>query len=215
MGTAIDLTGKHFGKLTVIKKEYFIPEKHKGWYWLCKCDCGNDCVKKGEDLRRGRIKSCGCLSRMLVKKLFDRYNINGYKLIHVRMAMIKRCYKKNDKNYKEYGERGITVYDEWINNSITFYEWALTSGYEEGLTLDRINNNGNYEPSNCRWINRKKQANNTRTNHFITLNGVTKTISEWSDIVELNYKAIMNRIQRGWTEEEALTIPKGGKRGGG
>lgn len=123
--------------------------------------------------------------------------------------MIWRCYRKEHNSYKYYGGRGITVCDEWLNNFQAFYDWALDSGYQEKLTLDRVDNNGNYDPSNCRWATPKQQANNTRANHLITHNGETKTVSEWAELLGITHQALDDRLRsQSWTVEDALTIKK-------
>lgn len=120
--------------------------------------------------------------------------------------MIWRCYRKEHNSYKYYGARGISVCDEWQTFE-PFYQWALSNGYKENLTLDRINNDGNYEPSNCRWITIKEQANNRRTNRLIIYNGETKTISEWAELLGITHQALEYRLNSpSWTIEEALTI---------
>lgn len=118
-------------------------------------------------------------------------------------TMKQRCYNPNNHKYKNYGERGIAVCSDWKNNFWSFYHWAISNGYQRGLTLDRINVNGNYEPSNCRWVNQKIQQNNRR-NNYIT-NG--KTIAEWADKSEFSYTTIRKRIESGMTPEEALSTP--------
>lgn len=110
--------------------------------------------------------------------------------------MKSRCYNKNNKDYYNYGNRGITVCDEWINNYKNFYEWSISNGYTDTLTIDRINSNGNYEPSNCRWATHKQQGNNTSRNKKIEFSGVTRNLSEWCEILNLNYNTIRSRINR-------------------
>lgn len=116
--------------------------------------------------------------------------------------MKKRCYNQSDKAYKYYGARGIKICDEWLlGGSKAFVKWALENGYQDNLTIDRINNNGNYEPSNCRWIDKKTQANNTRRNKRITINGKTKTISQWADYTNINYGTLKARARKNQSED--------------
>lgn len=110
-----------------------------------------------------------------------------------------RCYNQNCKDYANYGERGITVCDEWINNSQAFYNWAINNGYESNLTLDRIDVNGNYSPDNCRWVDRKQQARNRRNTIYITYKGETMSLPDWCDRLNLRYDTIKRRYYRGWT----------------
>ena len=121
--------------------------------------------------------------------------------------MKTRCLNPNCHAYKDYGGRGITICDEWINSVENFNEWAISNGYNENLTLDRIDVNGNYEPSNCRWTSRKSQANNKRNNHLLTFNNETHTIAEWGAILNINPISINKRLLIGWPVSKALTSP--------
>ena len=120
--------------------------------------------------------------------------------------MRSRCKRENDKSYIYYGAKGITVCDEW-EDFVNFRDWALSHGYSDDLTIDRINPKGNYEPSNCRWATEKQQQNNKTSNHFLTYKNETKTIAGWSDETGINQITILMRIRRGWTVEDALTKP--------
>jgi hypothetical protein len=118
--------------------------------------------------------------------------------------MKARCYKPTSARYYTHGARGIKVCDEWLSFE-GFIKWALSNGYQENLTIDRINNDGNYEPSNCRWATPKEQANNRRTNHLLTYKGETHTTKEWSEITGINYCTLIGRINRlGWSTEKTL-----------
>ena len=142
----------------------------------------------------------------------SRPPVHGYAkkevLYDVWNGMKKRCYYKNNPSYHSYGGRGITVCDEWIKDYMTFRNWAIENGYTRGLSIDRINNNGNYEPSNCRWSTPKQQGNNKRTNTLLTFNGKTQTMIEWAEETGMCYHALSERISRGgWSIEKALTTP--------
>ena len=193
----IDLTGKRFNRLTVIKR---VELKGKSTRWLCKCDCGNETIVTSEKLKSGHTKSCGCYCHDLVRK-HGKYGTRIYK---IWQSMKARC---NNTKTPYYGGRGITVCDEWLNDFKAFYDWAMANGYRDDLTIDRINNDGNYEPSNCRWITMKEQANNTRSNHNITFNGETHSLSEWSRILGIHSHTLSNRIYRGWSIKRAFTEP--------
>ncbi len=119
--------------------------------------------------------------------------------------MKSRCYCESATAFDTYGGRGITVCDEWKSDFETFYKWAIDNGYNDALTIDRIDTNGNYEPSNCRWATMKEQTNNVRRNNRVEFNGVVHTVSEWSDITGINKKTLWNRLSRGWPIEKALT----------
>lgn len=133
--------------------------------------------------------------------------------------MKKRCYNLKYKRYNDYGGRGIKICNEWLNDFKVFYDWAMQNGYKDNLTIDRIDVNGNYEPSNCRWANIKTQANNKRNNRIIEYKGEFHTMSEWANIYNINYKLLHSRLKKGWNIEKALftkkfTCSESGKLGG-
>jgi hypothetical protein len=160
MARLIDLTGKKFNRLTIIKR---LPNRKGIVYWLCLCDCGNYHEARGKHLKCGNIKSCGCLQKELTIKRSKTHGLTKDKLYKRFRSIIQRCHYKNSINYKNYGGRGIKVCDEWRNDFMTFYNWAHESGYQDGLWIDRIDNDGNYEPSNCRWVTPRKSASHKRT----------------------------------------------------
>jgi hypothetical protein len=134
------------------------------------------------------------------------------RLYEIWYNMRQRCYNSNIESYKNYGGRGIIVCDEWKNDFVSFRDWALSNGYTESLTLDRIDVNKDYCPENCRWVSQLIQQNNRSNNHYITYNNQNKTLAEWARELNFTYKMLEHRINRGWTIEEAFTIPKGGRR---
>lgn len=117
-----------------------------------------------------------------------------------------RCYNTHDKSYKYYGGRDIKMCDEWYNNYVTFKDWAVNNGYSKGLTIDRIDVNGNYEPNNCRWVTMKQQSRNTRRNRYFTINGETHCLSEWCELLGLKYNKVQARLKRGWDIKKSLEI---------
>lgn len=191
----IDYKGKKFGKLTVLQ---FLKNKNGRRLWLCKCDCGNIKEVCIEDLKSGNTKSCGCLRRENPHriKINNLYKSRIYKIYN---NMKNRCLNENNPRYKDYGERGISICNEWLgkhNGFIKFYEWAMQNGYSEELTLDRIDNNKDYSPLNCRWVDRKTQNRNTRRNINITINNITMCLQDWCSSYQIKAPAIFNYAKR-------------------
>lgn len=207
-----DLTGKTFGRLTAIQ-----PQKTSrlGTYWLCRCECGNECVVLTSKLSSGHTISCGCRVSEIKSKISEvnkTHAKSNTKLYNIYQGILARCYKKYSSSYERYGGRGITMCDEWKNDFMSFYNWAIDNGYSEKLSIDRIDTNGNYCPENCRWATAKEQANNTRKTVFLTYKGETKPASEWSEIVGISQSSLTQRKRKGWTDEECLTIKPKGRR---
>ena len=194
----IDLTGQRFGRLLVLNE----AERTKnGVKWNCRCDCGRDLIVYSGNLRMGYTKSCGCMAHeknLLKRKTHGKSNSRLYRIWR---GIKSRC---SDKASENYGGRGITVCEEWNKSFEAFCEWSMANGYSENLSIDRINNDGNYEPSNCRWVNNETQANNTRKNRKITINGETHTAREWDKIMGHPLGTISQRLHIGWPEERAV-----------
>lgn len=198
----IDLTGQRFGKLVVI--EYAGRNERRESLWRCMCDCGNESIVRGDVLRRGTTKSCGC-GKGLKHGYHKKSWYSSYK------AMMERCYLPSSGNYERYGGKGITVCEEWhdINK---FAEWVELSGYTPGLTIDRIDVNKGYSPDNCQWVTKKQQSNNRKNTIFYTYKGETKALTDWAEIFGINRYTLYDRIQkRGWSVEKALETPSGAK----
>jgi len=159
-----DISGMRFGRLTAI--EIVGKDKRKNALWKCKCDCGSECVRATCQLMKNQMHSCGCFAKDHLRDMSlgnITHGMSGSRLIGCYKAMMSRCYREKDIHYHAYGERGISVCDEWRGNRKAFIDWALGNGYDDNLTLERINVNGNYEPSNCTWIPMKDQYKNKQT----------------------------------------------------
>ena len=185
------INGIKFGKLIVIK-ETEKRNKNGSVYCLCKCECGNEIEIAKNSLISGNTKSCGCYLKEKRKQYISNY-LHGEsktRLHTIWCEMKRRCYCKTDKAYNNYGGRGIKVCEEWKNNYLCFKEWAINNDYKENLTIDRINNDGDYEPNNCRWINKKQQANNRRTNIKIRYKNKEYTLKQLAELLQIKYSKI-------------------------
>lgn len=219
MRHANDLIGQKFGRLTVISRaeDSVSPSGSRKVMWNCLCDCGNSVAVRATSLRAGVTNSCGCLHNESFEKIRKqhRYKHGGAcrgggeaKLYFAWHNIKKRCENQNDPDYHNYGGRGISLCGEWHDYS-RFREWATNSGYNPALsgndcTIDRIDVNGNYDPNNCRWVNRKIQNNNRRNNRYIEFGGQKLTLSQWAERLNINYDTLRYRIDN-WPIERALT----------
>lgn len=186
-----------FGRLTVLKR---VEPYTNPIYWKCKCECGNEVTVRGNHLKDKHVRSCGCL----LVDVSKTHGLSNHRVYNIWCKMTSRCNNSNNSEFHRYGARGIKICDEWLNDFINFYNWSMNNGYSDNLTLDRINNDGNYEPGNCRWTTPKVQANNRRTNKLLEYNGEIKTISQWCDTYDLNYWTILRRYNKGWSPKEIL-----------
>lgn len=201
--------GRRYGRLTVMYQSGFRykPSGQRTVLWHCRCDCGKEKDIPSNTLRNGRSKSCGCLNSELSSKRATKhggckeYNLEG--IYRTWRSMKHRCYHKSSNRYKDYGGRGIKICDKWLIYS-NFRDWAIESGYKDGLTIDRIDVNGDYCPENCRWATAVEQANNRRTNTSITAFGETKTAAEWERCTGVKQHTILARINNGWDPERAV-----------
>ena len=204
---SVSLIGKKFNRLVVIER--YGTSKSGNATWLCKCNCGNLIITTGSALKSGKTKSCGCLRSELQRENSTTHGKSKSRLYSVYVGMKRRCLDSNDKNYLKYGGRGITICNEWLDNFLNFYEWAMANGYNEEAifgecTIERIDVDGNYEPNNCKWANMKEQGNNKRTNHNIFYNGKTYTMKQLANEKRINYHTLATRLHRGWSIERAL-----------
>lgn len=202
-----DYIGSKYGRLTIVSYD---TKKGSSHYVNCKCECGNTKSIRLSRLKSGETKSCGCIRKELFQVNRQGNIIHGQsdtRLHSIYRSMKARCYKEHHRSYSHYGGRGIKICDEWLDDFMNFYNWAYDNGYDDTLTIDRIDNNGNYEPNNCRWITEAEQHNNTSRNINITYNGETKTLKQWSEIKGINYSTLVNRYKRGWSVKDMLTKP--------
>jgi hypothetical protein len=207
------MPGMRFGRLVTIKKVEKLPnDKGKHNKWLCQCDCGNTKVARSNLLRNGQTKSCGCLMKETAAKNSKSCITHGLAfktpLYTIWSGMKQRCYYLNSKHYKDYGGRGICICHDWRENFKSFYDWAVNNGYKKGLTIDRIDCNGNYEPSNCRWITIIEQSRNKRSNRLLEYKGEVKPLIEWCEILGLKYSTIRARLNKyHWSVEKSFNKP--------
>jgi len=195
-----DLTGQKFGCLTVVERA---ETKNKRAFWKCRCDCGNEPIVQAGHLVSGHTQSCGCLKN---KKSMERRLTHGMARTHLYQVwngIKNRCFNTKVKSYSSYGGRGITIYPEWKDNFQAFYDYVskLEHFGEEGYSLDRINNDGNYEPNNLRWADRQEQCRNRRTNIIVEYNGVMMTLVEASELSGISYATLRRRYNVGDTRE--------------
>lgn len=164
MGKLIDLTGQRFGRLVVlgIDSKYIAPCGKRDAKWRCQCDCGKETTVIGRNLLSGRTRSCGCLHRELLSERDTVHGERFTRLYRIWSGMKSRCYIPSSTSYPWYGARGIAVCAEWKNSFVSFKNWAMSHGYQDDLTIDRINVDGNYEPDNCRWVTAEEQQHNKR-----------------------------------------------------
>jgi hypothetical protein len=203
-----DLTGKIFHRLTVVS---FSELRGKHLYWKCLCICGNESFVSSSNLKRSEVKSCGCLRHELHIARVTTHNQSGLttktKEYRSWADMKTRCYNTKSESYKNYGGRGITVCDRWLN-SFEYFLSDVGVAPSRKHTMDRINVNGNYEPSNCRWADGITQGINKRNNRLLSLNGETKALSQWCRDLNLVYDRVLQRkIKLGWSDEDALLTP--------
>lgn len=207
--------GDTFGKLTVIKElPYEIENNRTVRKILCKCSCGNTKIVRFADLRSGKTLSCGCLQKQRAGDYYKTHGKSKTRLYHIWFDMNHRCFNKKNSEYHNYGGRGITICNEWqgMEGFLDFEKWSFLNGYNDDLTIDRIDNNKGYCPDNCRWITIEEQQRNRRNNSLITYRGKTKCISEWSKITGLSFACISYRKSHGWTPKDIIETPVNGRR---
>ena len=203
MRPRIDLIGRSFGRWTILALGSLIGTRRK---FLCRCECGTVKEVAAQDLRNGRSVSCGCYSREAVAKRATIHGMSHHPMYKVWVDMKRRCYNSNDPEFVNYGERGIIVCPEWIQSFPAFYNDMGERPFH-GATLDRINNDGNYEPGNCRWVTNKENNRNKRKHRMITYNGNTLCSAEWAEIGGVEPRLFRARLNKGWSMERAMEPP--------
>ena len=210
MGEFMDLTGKKFGRATVVGPAESRRRKNGKpvRYWKCVCDCGRYFEVCGHSLTSGHTNSCGCYKIERIKQSKTTHGKTDTRLYNVWCGIKKRCNCKTDPVYNIYGGRGIKMCTEW-NDFAVFEKWSIENGYDETAkrgqcTIDRIDNNMGYCPENCRWVNQRTQMNNVRYNHNVEYNGKIYTVAELAREVNMNYYKLMGRIHRGIPIEQAV-----------
>lgn len=190
------LIGEKIGFLTVIS-DTGMKDKQGNKKYRCLCDCGNEVIKTSRYLHRKELitKSCGC-GRGRARKRHGCASKNGKSRIYRIWRAMKWRSNNNNKKAKTYREKGVKCCQEWIDSFEAFRSWALNNGYNDTLTLDRIDNDGDYSPKNCRWVSFKTQANNKDNNTIIVVDGQAKTMSEWSQEKNINYSTLRSRYNR-------------------
>lgn len=198
-----DFIGKKIGEITIlsylgkIKKDN--GDNHR--FWLGECKCGKQMILRQTEIIKETRKSCHKCNKASYK-----HGLTNTRIFNIWQNMRGRCNCNTNYDYKDYGGRGIKVCDEWNNNFINFYNWAMNNGYDETLTLDRINVNGNYEPNNCRWADNYQQANNKRNTKKYKYNNRFYTIRELSNLSGLKYSTIQSRLYKNWSVEKAIAL---------
>jgi len=202
MSKRLNLVNQRFGRFIV--KSFSHTSKNFA-YWECLCDCGIIKIIRGNDLKTRRTLSCGCLGKERRHAANTTHGMSNTPIFEVWCAIIQRCENPKHKSYDRYGGRGIKVCDRWRNSFQAFHD---DMGIRpKNTSIDRIDNNGDYEPSNCRWATKSEQSINTTRNIYITVNGITRTIREWERIQKFNAGIIGHRIRQGWPPEKAVFTP--------
>lgn len=207
----VDLVGRRFGRLVVLRRA--VNRKNHQARWYCRCECGDFSIVSGYRLRSGRTKSCGCWKRDTASIVYTeigkrkmKHGKEPIRLYRIWRNMKQRCFNPADAYFDSYGGRGITVCDEWKSNFIVFRDWSFSHGYTETLTIDRIDNDGDYTPENCRWVTCIEQANNRRSTRLISHNGEIHSVTEWARIYHLPAHVLFQRLKK-TSFEEAISVP--------
>jgi hypothetical protein len=184
--------GEKIGRLTILKESGKAKDGHK--LFLCRCDCGNETLVASNNFKS--TKSCGCLRKEIQSRKAKKHGLSNERLYKEYYSMMTRCYNPNTLNFKSWGGKGIKVCEEWVSDKMNFIDWSLKNGYKDDLTLDRIDYQKDYSPSNCRWISLKEQSRNKSNNKFVLVNGKKRQLSSVCEELNLNYQSIYGKVIR-------------------
>lgn len=198
----MNLVGDRYGSLSV-RARAILTDGRRGVYWHVQCDCGQKTIVRQDHLRSGRTISCGCAAKQNALV----HGQTGTRLHNIWRGMLKRCDATSGEAFEKYAGRGISVCDEW-RDFVSFADWANVNGYADDLTIERIDNDGNYCPDNCRWATSAEQARNRRNSRYETIGGIRKTLSEWCEVYRIPFSRVQKRLEAGWPLRAALTLPK-------
>ena len=218
-----EMIGKQYGNWTVISYSHFKERTYfcntrkkmrnsKEHFLKVKCKCGVVRTVRPQPLKSGKSKGCGCEGNHTKTQFKSTHGKTNTRLYRIFLNMKERCYDEKSKDFKRYGSRGIKICDEWLNDFEAFYDWSMSNGYKNNLSIDRINNDGDYHPKNCRWADGRVQSNNRRSSVFLEYKEKRLTVTEWARLLNVKADTLHRRKRNGWTDEEIITIPIGGRR---
>lgn len=213
MSKLIDITGQRFGLLLALEPSSELAT-NKSKSWLCRCDCGVIKTFRSSDLRYQKVTSCGCEKDRKTSERFRKHGKSNTRLYQVWTAMKQRCQNPKNKDYPNYGGRGISISPDWISDFENFYSWAAANGYKQGLTIERVDPNGNYEPANCCWITNEEQSNNRRNSIKYDYQGKPLTIRELSEEIGINYHTLRDYLRnKKLSVDEVIKLKKPNRKG--
>lgn len=202
-----DVSGQRFGSLIASSFTHVMSNGRKYTAWICKCDCGKEITVLAGNLYQGKTLSCGCMRGENISQSKIRHGMRNSRIYMIWKGIRGRCYVSSNVSYDNYGGRGITMCQEWKEDFLNFYNWALKNGYSDTLTIERSYVNGNYEPDNCRWITTQEQYYNKRDSRLIKIDGETKCLAEWAKITGIARRTLSDRYDRGDITKERLFRP--------